>query len=114
MSEFSSFFQRAARQIDVEESKATAVGEKLLLLFLKEFGGSQPYIPVVASKNNSKEWDDCFEKYRRGTYSIERVAQRMEVSMRHAYRVMKTMTEAARAARKPTKQFTGGGRMNPN
>lgn len=114
MSEFSDFFQRAARQIDVEESKVKATGEKLLLLFLKEFGGSQPYIPIQASRNDSKEWGDCFEKYQKGVYSIERIAQRMEVSQRHVYRVMKTMTEAAREARKPTKQFTGGGRTNPN
>ncbi|MCK6387082.1 MAG: hypothetical protein L6Q65_05710 [Zoogloea sp.] len=113
-SEFADFFQRAARQIDVEESKATAVGEKLLLLFLGEFGGSQPYIPIQASVCVSKMWVECFEKYQKGIYSIERIAQLMEVSQRQVYRVMKTMTEAARKARKPTQQFTGGGRMNPN
>lgn len=112
VTDFFDFFVRATREIGVEEEKVEQKAKELTRLFFREFGGSQPYIPKPAVVFDEKGLAECFDKYRKGRYSIAQVAEHMKVSTRHAYRVMKEMTERAREARRGTREFTGGGRMN--
>lgn len=112
--EFFEFFRRAVHLIGIEEDKAEATAELLMRYFLKDFGGCQYYIPLAKVSSNSDKWLECYEKYKKGIYTIERIAALLGVSRRHVYRTLKEIGEREREAKKPTQQFTGGGRVNPN
>ena len=89
--EFRDCFFRALSEGGMPEEEAAKWARTILLFFVQEFGGQQPYIPVSTSLVKVKECVECFDMWRKGAMRVEDIAKRLGVTRRTAYSILAEM-----------------------
>lgn len=95
--EVKGFFFAELRDMGMEVAQAEKVSDALATVLTREFGGSQPYIPLLSGASREDKWAAALERYDRGRLSVESMARQMGVSHRAAYARVKEYLDKKRS-----------------
>ena len=83
--ELKGFFLAELQGMGIEGAQAEKISGALAKVLSREYGGFQPYIPLLPGSLREDEWEAALEKYSRGGLSVEGLARKMVVGKRAAY-----------------------------